>query len=71
MYQLNQILFLRKNFGVVSVALRLMPILGRIVLRLAFGKDRLTQSRARLAAVVEGVRYKLTSLKVQAMRSDA
>ena len=48
MYQLNQILFLRKNFGVLlSVALRLTPILGRIVLRLAFGKDPVSHRAGR------------------------
>jgi len=65
MYQLNQVLFLRKNFAAASVALRLVPILGKVVLRLVMRKDTPAQSRSRLSAVAEGYRYPLVPLEEQ------
>ncbi|GGE09813.1 glycosyl transferase [Polymorphobacter glacialis] len=62
MYQLNQVLFLRKNFGKLSIALRLVPIVSKIALCFILRKDSLSQSRARLAAIAEGLRYALVQI---------
>lgn len=70
MYQLNQILFLRKHFGVGSIALRLVAIVFKIGLRLVVRRDSMAQCLARLAAVAEGFRYTLVPLEMQEPATD-
>jgi len=60
MYHMNQIIFFRKNFSVVSMMMRLVPIAIKIAGRMAVGRDSPGHARRRLSAILEGLRYRLT-----------
>lgn len=53
MFQRNQILLMRKHFGTLVTSLSVLPILTKILARLALRRDSLAMTRVRLRAVAE------------------
>lgn len=66
MYHENQIIFMRKNFAGVSVILRLIAVIAKVVARGILGQDSSTEMRVRLSAIVAGLRRKLIPVDTQA-----